>query len=281
MADGQTLVLGGGGVAGVAWITGLLAGLVQAGQDVTGADLIIGTSAGAAAAAQVASGLPLSELYERQVDPAKQAREISADVDLAQVGAEFAAMLSGTGTAHEALARIGAYALAADTVPEARRRAVIESRLPDHAWPDRAILLVAVDAESGATRVFDRDSGADLVDAVAASCAVPGVWPPVTIDGRRYIDGGVRSADNADLALGSEQVVIVSPLGYDSPLPSPVPLREVVAQLRADGAQVTVISPDAASSAAIGVNPLDPATRVPAAQAGLAQGRAGLPAPVA
>jgi NTE family protein len=281
MADGQTLVLGGGGVAGVAWITGLLAGLAQAGQDVTAADLIIGTSAGAAAAAQVASGLPLSELYERQVDPAKQAREISADVDLAQVGAEFAAMLSGTGTAHEALARIGAYALAADTVPEARRRAVIESRLPDHAWPDRAILLVAVDAESGATRVFDRDSGADLVDAVAASCAVPGVWPPVTIDGRRYIDGGVRSADNADLALGSEQVVIVSPLGYDSPLPSPVPLREVVAQLRADGAQVTVISPDAASSAAIGVNPLDPATRVPAAQAGLAQGRAGLPAPVA
>jgi NTE family protein len=123
---------------------------------------------------------------------------------------------------------MGAYALAADTVPEATRRAVIESRLPSHEWPERAIRLVAVEASTGETAVFDRDSRVGLVDAVAASSAVPGIWPPVTIGARRYVDGGVRSADNADLAVGWSEIVIVSPLGYDSPLPL-LPLREVVA----------------------------------------------------
>lgn len=274
---GRTLVLGGGGVAGIAWTTGLLAGLADAGQDVTGADLMIGTSAGSNVAAQLGSGLSLEDLFARQADPARQAREIPADVDLERVGAEFAGMLSGARDEYEALARIGAYALAAPTVAEAERRNVIVSRLPSPGWPDRRILIVAVDAESGETRVFDRESGVSLIDAVAASSAVPGVWPPATVGGRRYIDGGARSADNADLAIGSEQVVIVSPLGYDSPLPSPMPLRAVVAHLREDGAEVTVISPDAGSAAAIGVNLLDPSTRTAAAQAGRAQGRAGLP----
>jgi NTE family protein len=277
MPEGTTtLVLGGGGVAGIAWMTGLLAGLADAGQDVTGADSIIGTSAGANVAAQVGSGLPLADLLARQVDPALQSREIPAEVDLEQLGTQFAGFRSDGATERELLARIGAYALAAQTVPEATRWAVIESRLPVADWPEREILLVAVDAETGEVRVFDRESGVSLVDAVAASSAVPGVWPPVTISGRRYIDGGARSADNADLAIGAARVVIVSPLGLDSPLPSPLPLRSVVSQLRADGAEVTVISPDPASAAAMGANPLDPATRTPTARAGQAQGRAGL-----
>ena len=119
-----------------------------------------------------------------------------------------------------------------------------------------------------------------LVDAVAASCAVPGVWPPVTIDGRRYIDGGVRSSDNADLAAGAGRIVILSPLGMDSPLPAPMSLASVVTELRAAGSEVVVISPDESSSSAIGLNPLDPATRTPAALAGRAQGRAALPSAV-
>jgi NTE family protein len=276
MQDGHALVLGGGGVAGIAWITGLLAGLADAGDDVSGADMLIGTSAGAAAAAQFASGLPPAELLARQTDPAKQAAEIPAEVDLARLGEEIGGYLAGVTSPQQILQRIGAYALEAQTVPEAARRAVIESRLPAHAWPDRRILLTAVDAESGELRVFERDSGVSLVDAVAASCAVPGIWPPVTIGGRRYIDGGVRSADNADLAAGYTRITIVSPLGFDSPLPTAVPLRALVGQLRADGAEVTVIAPDHASAAAIGANPLDPSTRAPAAQAGLAQGQAGL-----
>ena len=277
MPEGKALVLGGGGVAGIAWMTGLLTGLAEAGTDLTGADLIIGTSAGANVAAQVGSGLPLADLYARQADPERQSREIAVDLDLERLGAEFVTVMGEAESAREIQRRMGAWALGADTVPEPARRAVIEGRLPSHEWPERAIRLVAVEASTGETAVFDRDSRVGLVDAVAASSAVPGVWPPVTIGARRYIDGGVRSADNADLAVGWSEIVILSPLGYDSPLPL-MPLREVVATLRDSGSAVTVLTPDAASAAAIGSNPLDPGTRTPAAEAGRAQGRAGLPA---
>ena len=278
MTDRHALVLGGGGVAGIAWMTGLLAGLADAGDDLTGADVLIGTSAGATVAAQVGSGLALDELFARQAEPARQSAEIAADIDLAKFAEEIAAYLAGAASPADTLRRIGTYALEAQTVPESARRAVIESRLPSQDWPAREVRLVAVDAETGEMRIFDARSGVLLVDAVAASCAVPGIWPPVTIDGRRYVDGGIRSSDNADLAAGAERITIVSPLGYDSQLPSALPLRDVVAALREAGSAVTVVTPDAASVAAMGANPLDPATRTPTALAGRAQGLAGLAA---
>ena len=271
-------MLGGGGVAGIAWITGLLAGLADAGQDVTGADVIIGTSAGATVAAQLGSGLSLDELFARQVDPVLQARELMAVIDWAKFAADLQPYISASSTQAEQLRSFGRFALNADTAPEPERRAVIESRLPSHDWPARPVKLTAIDCESGELTVFEAASGVGLVDAVGASAAVPGVWPPVTIDGRRYMDGGVRSADNADLAAGAERVVVISPMGMDSPLPSRMPLREVLTALKDGGAAVTVISPDEDSVAAIGTNALDPGTRVPAATAGRAQGRAGLPA---
>jgi NTE family protein len=276
MTTQQALVLGGGGVAGIAWMTGLLAGLADAGQDVTGAGLVIGTSAGATVAAQLGSGRPLEELFAGQVDPARQAREISVELDWEKFAAAIQPYLTQP-TRDEQLRGLGRFALSAQTVPEPERRAVIEGRLPSHDWPARAVRLTAVDCASGELVVFDAGSGVDLVDAVAASCAVPGVWPPVTIGGRRYMDGGVRSADNADLAAGCAEITVISPLGLEPGLPTSLPLPEVVAGLRADGARVTVISPDAASAAAIGTSALDPATRVPAATAGRTQGRAGLP----
>jgi NTE family protein len=277
VASGSTLVLGGGGVAGIAWITGLLAGLADAGQDVTSVDLVIGTSAGATVAAQLGSGLSLDELFARQVEPALQARELTAEMDLTKYAAELQPYMSGITSPGDMLRRFGRFALDAKTVPEADRRAVIESRLPSAAWPATPTKLIAVDCGSGELAAFDSGSGVGLIDAVGASCAVPGVWPPVTIDGQRYMDGGVRSSDNADLAAGAERIVVISPLGASTELPTWLPLRDVVAGLAADGASVTVISPDAASVAAIGISPLDPATRLPAATAGRAQGRAGLP----
>jgi NTE family protein len=277
MAVDQALVLGGGGVAGIAWMTGLLAGLADAGQDVAGADLVIGTSAGATVAAQLGSGLSLDDLYARQVDPALQSREIPAKVDLAKFAEDIGPYLARATSPEDTLRLFGAFALAASTVPEADRLAVVASRLPSHQWPSRAIKIVAVDCESGATEVFDSSRGVSLIDAVAASSAVPGIWPPATIGDRRFMDGGVRSSDNADLAEGAARIIVISPLGVDSPLPTPLPLREVVAKLRAGGAEVTVIEPDKASREAIGANPLDPATRVPAAEAGRAQGHGGLP----
>jgi NTE family protein len=277
MAVDQALVLGGGGVAGIAWMTGLLAGLADAGQDVTGADLVIGTSAGATVAAQLGSGLPLGDLYARQADPALQSREIPAEVDLAKFAQDIGPYLAQAISPQDTLRLFGAFALTALTVPEADRLAVIAGRLPSREWPARLIKLVAVDCESGAIEVFDASCGVSLIDAVAASSAVPGIWPPATIGDRRFMDGGVRSSDNADLAEGAARIIVISPLGLDGPLPSPLPLREVVAKLRAGGAEVTVIEPDAASREAIGANLLDPATRVPAAKAGRAQGQGGLP----
>jgi NTE family protein len=277
MANGHALVLGGGGVAGIAWMTGLLAGLADAGQDVTGADLVIGTSAGANVAAQLGSGLPLEELFARQADPALQSRELMAVIDWEKFAADLQPHLARTSTPAGQLRGFGRFALDADTVPEPERVAVIESRLPSREWPLTPMKLTAVDCVSGELAVFDAASGVSLVDAVAASSAVPGIWPPVTIEGRRYMDGGVRSPDNADLAAGAGRIVVISPLGLDSPLPTPLPLRDVLASLKDGGATVTLISPDDASAAAIGPNALDPATRLPAATAGRAQGRAGLP----
>lgn len=278
MSEGQALVLGGGGVAGIAWATGLLAGLADAGEDVTGADLIIGTSAGSAVAAQVGSGLSLDELFARQTESALQADEIDVQLDLETFTAELATLFDGVTSAEEARRRIGAFALAAKTVSEADRLAAVASRLPSAEWAQRRIQLVAVDAETGEARSFDRESGVDLVDAVTASCAVPGIWPPATIGGRRYIDGGVRSSDNADYAAGFARVVVITPTGLDNPGLSSLTLRDAVDRLRAEGSEVVVIEPDEASRTAIGTNPLDPGTRVPAATADRAQGRAGLAA---
>ena len=271
MAD--ALVLGGGGVGGIAWITGLLAGLADAGNDVTGAGLIVGTSAGATVAAQLGSGLSLDELYARQVEPELQAGEIMAEVDLTTFGADIGAVLGNAPGIPEMRQAIGRWALDAATITESRRRAVIESRLPSHEWPARALKIVAVDAETGQPRVFDNASGVSLVDAVTASCAVPGIWPPATVDGRRYVDGGVRSGENADYAAGASRVLVIVPLANTGMFPTEKPLDEAVRELRASGAEVAIVGPDEASIAAIGVNPLNPATREPAAAAGRVQGR--------
>lgn len=270
-------MLGGGGVAGIAWMTGLLRGLADAGLDVTDADLVVGTSAGATVGAQLGSGLALRELYDRQVEPHLQAHEIDPGVDLRSVAGLFSAALDGAGSPAALRRGVGERALGTQTVTEGVRRAVIESRLPSHAWPARTLRIVAVDATSGEARTFDGTSGVALVDAVAASCAVPGVWPPVEIDGRRYIDGGVRSNDNADYAREASRVLVVAPLGTEPLFPSEIPLEQAAADLRAGGAEVAIVVPDEASQAAIGTSPLDPATRVPAAAAGWAQGRSAAP----
>ncbi|BAW10091.1 patatin [Nocardia seriolae] len=268
MTTERALVIGGGGVAGIAWATGIVAGLADAGVDVTGADLLQGTSAGSNVAAQLGSGLELAELVRRQVDPAVQSREIVPSLE------KFAGLWESLAATIEELPvdsverrrRIGALALSAESVPEAERRAVIESRLPVHEWPARELRIVAVDAETGELRVFDKDSGVGLVDAVTASSAVPMVWPCATIDGTRYTDGGVRTAVNADLATGYGRVLVIAPM-------PDAELEAHVAGLVDTGARVEVIAPDEASVTAFGANPLDSATRVPALEAGRAQAK--------
>ena len=263
------LVLGGGGVAGIAWETGVIAGLAEAGVDVLTADLIVGTSAGSAVAAQITSGLSPADLLRRQTDPALQAPELPAVLDGDALTALFAdAYAEAAGDLVALRRRIGALALQAPTVPEAERRKVIAARLPSHTWPDRELKIVAVDAHTGEVRLFDRHAGVDLVDAVAASCAVPMTWPPVTIGDRRYVDGGVRSAENADFAAGCERVMVLQVMAIDDG----AELGSQADGLRAAGARVTIIRPDEPSVDAIGPNGLDPAVRAPTAKAGREQG---------
>jgi NTE family protein len=266
----RALVLGGGGVAGIAWTTGLLFGLSEQGVDLRDAELIVGTSAGAAVAAQLGSPLSLGELFQRQVDPALQTREITPGTHLLEQLEKALPLARALDRAESAL-HMGRWALAAPTVSEGERRSVIAERLPCHSWPERLLHIVAVDTASGATRIFDRFSETELIDAVSASCAVPGIWPPVTIDGCRYMDGGARSSDNADLAKGYERIVIVSPMGSRPDEVVSYPLKEQIAILETAGAATYVIEPDKRSREAIGINPLLPETRHPAAEAGRGQ----------
>ena len=263
--SGRALVLGGGGVTGIAWETGMLAGLAEAGIDLTSADLVVGTSAGSVVGAQILSGASLADLYAAQLTDATG--EIAARMG-ATTMLRFVAALLWPGDEQHARARIGRAALRARTVPEAERRAVIERRLPSAEWPERRLLIASVDALTGELRIFDRSSGVSLPDAVAASCAVPLVWPPITIDGRRYIDGGVRSATNADLAAGCDRVVVLAPITYA--LRRSGRIRNQLASL-GPSIRSVVISPDAAARKAIGSNVLDPAHRVMSARAGHAQ----------
>jgi NTE family protein len=268
----RALVLAGGGVAGVAWELGILMGLYDTGVDVRGADILIGTSAGSVVGAQITSGTDLESLFNSQLIPIEQTKERKVEFDSVQMMEAFSQAVAGAGHDPRAIrARIGAYALAVPAIPEAERRAIIETRLPVHTWPKPRLLIVAVDTETGEEYIMDRASGVSLVDAVSASCAVPGIWPPVTIAGHRYMDGGVRSATNADLAHGYDRIVILNPLGANANFLG-TGIDSEVAALEREGSQVLVIAPDAASTTAIGLNPLDPATRQPSALAGRTQG---------
>jgi NTE family protein len=268
----NALVLAGGGVAGIAWELGVLRGVADANPAlaarILATDVVVGTSAGSAVAAQLTSDVPLDELYAAQLRP--ESAEIDVDVDLEQLLADMAAATAGASGATGIGRAVGAFALGAATVAEPVRLAAIAARLPAERWPDRTMLIPAVDAGTGETTVFTRDSGVALVDAVAASCAVPGVWPAVTIGDRRYIDGGVRSATNADLAAGADRILIVQPALAGTPRPWGSSLDDEIAAL-APG-EAFVISADQASMDAFGINSLSPATRGPAARAGRAVG---------
>ncbi|MDH6145882.1 NTE family protein [Kitasatospora sp. GP30] len=263
----RALVLGGGGVAGIAWLNGVVAGLADQELDVREADQVIGTSAGSAVGAQLLSGLPYQDLFDRQVRPELQSQELApVGMTTAELFAFWEALLAEVSDPAEIRRRAGELARTAETVAPAERLAVIESRLPVHDWPQHPFTVVAVDAVTGDYRLFDRTSGVPLVTAVAASCAIPGIWPTVEIDGVPYLDGGVSSISNTRLAAGSDRVLVLAPM------PDAF-LDQEVAGLTGAGARVEVVTPSETALAAFGTDPLAAATRAPAADAGRAQGR--------
>ena len=286
-AGERALVLGGGGSAGNAWLIGVIAGLFDAGLDVTDADLIIGTSAGSTAAAQITGASP-TQLLAGILSAAPQQRTGPAGSDRGRVpsgpSADHMERTSGIIAAAENPAdmrrRMGAAALeidaASDGSGQTQWRATVAARLPSQHWPERTVLITAVDAHTGEPVVFDRHSGVDLVDAVAASTSNGFGVPPWSIGDNRYIDGGYRRNENADLAAGYGRVLVLSPLGGRTrhPLDWGMQLAAQVDELRAGGSRVETILPDSASRNAFGTNLMDLSTRPPAARAGYEQGRA-------
>lgn len=269
---GTALVLGGGGYTGIGWEIGMLAGFTEAGVDLATADAVIGTSAGSIVGAQLTSGrLAPDELFTRQLAPVTG--ETAARMGTREL-ARFAYLALRSRDAVDFGARMGRLALGSRAAAGPSRRDAVARRLVSHDWPARRLMITAVDATTGQRTAFDDTSGADLVDAVSASCAVPGVWPPVRIGEKWWIDGGVHSSANADLAAGYGRVVVLAPVAAGG---GPIATaRAQGAALARRGARVCVLVPDRAARAAFGRNVLDPAKRAAAAHAGRRQAAAHL-----
>jgi NTE family protein len=252
-------VLGGGGPVGIGWESGLAVGLLEGGVDLSTADAIYGTSAGSFVGAQLALGFDIAEtaalLLERSA--ASVASTGPSIKDGLQALTDFLtnAVLAAT-PADEVRRLLGQMALEADVVTE-QDFVDLFAILKGYPWPER-FSCTAVDTATAEFVVWQSGLGADLQRAVASSCSVPMVCPPVTIGGRRYMDGGVRSPLNADLAKGYEGVVVVSVTSL-SPPPDPsgsapsgpgdghlAPgISDELSSLKSSGAVVELIEPNA------------------------------------
>jgi NTE family protein len=252
----RALVLGGGGPVGVAWELGLAAGLGAGGVDLKLADQVVGTSAGSIAGALLTSGGDLAQLAA-DVEAMFSTGVGTSGVDQVSVEGLAAFMelmfgsvdAEGDGSAHRQ--KVGTFALEATTVPEESFVDSIGTVLKDLPWPS-AFSCTAVDAATGQFQVWNESSDVPLERAVASSCAVPGIYPPITIGQARYMDGGVRSPLNVDQASGADVAVVVSvmamelPPGFDDPRIGAFldEQRATIEALRDSGTTVEVIAPD-------------------------------------
>jgi NTE family protein len=266
--NGRAVILGGGGVTGIAWQTGILQGLQDAGVELDKADAIIGTSAGSFAGAYLACGV-VGEYFDLQFTG--DAAEIAARMPPESVEGFQKAIVEGGGDPEATGRALGRMAMAATTVSGEDRARVVSARLPSTGWPAASLKMTAIDAQTGELHLFDKDSGVSLTTAAEASGAVPGLWPVVEALGRTWIDGGSYSAANAELGAAYDRVVIIAPVvtGF----PGQRGTLDEVADLKAAGVDVVLIHPDERASAAIGVNVFDPARRGSAAEAGRTQGQ--------
>jgi NTE family protein len=251
------LVLGAGGITGVAWQLGILIGLHDRGIDLCGADLIIGTSAGAMTGALIGGfGDPrTAAAIEAPLGPG----DPPIRADWTRGAQAFGLLQDETLEPREMRRQIGAIALAAEVGPPEPWLASFGRRLPIEQWPQR-LLVTAVDVHTGESVRWTAASGVPLVPAVAASCAVPCIFPPVPVNGGRYMDGGVRSRTNADLAAGFDKVYVLAP-------------RMPMLQREAVDPAFTLIEPDAAAQEAIGGNVFDARRWIPVLAAAERQGR--------
>ncbi|RAG84126.1 patatin-like phospholipase family protein, partial [Streptacidiphilus pinicola] len=258
----RALVLGPGGPVGTAWLTGLLLGLRRHGVDLAEADLTVGTSAGAIVGATLLADGPH---LERLASPEEPDGPPPARPDAALTARVFGVLGDRSLAPEEARRRVGRLALDGAT-PDAES-ALLTARaqlIGTTSWPERRLLLTAVDASTGLPAVWDRDSDVPLVRAVAASSAFPGAAPPVTVHGAPHIDGALRAGANTDLAADARLVVVLEPMSRTGE-----PLRH---EPSTDGSPATVtVSPDAAALTTMGPDPADLTRWDPTVAAGLHQ----------
>lgn len=272
-AGSRAIVLGGGGVAGIAWELGVLATLEDAGVDLGAADLVVGTSAGSVVGTFVRHG-GVQAAFAQQISPLPTTYEEPGVIDAEAMQRAFEQALAGMTSEQDGRARLGQAALRVTTgQTDDQRVATFGETLPSSEWPERPLAVTTVDATDGTFRVLTAADGIPLPRAVASSCSVPLVWSPVMIDGRPYVDGGVRSGTNADVAAGYERVLVIA-CGPEAPSPLGPWLDEAVETLRAAGSSVEVVVADSASQQAFGTNSLSLSTQRPAAEAGRAQASA-------
>jgi NTE family protein len=273
VVNDSVVVLGGGGIWGVAWMTGIVMGLAEHGIDLTQARAFIGTSAGSIVSSQIAYGYSPAQLVSRQTDSAQQPRlHAPQNSGLTQLMELVQRQWESPEARTRAIAEL-ALNTEINGVPESQAEIAERLGVPSNDWPARALSITAVDTATCQLCVLNAQSGIGLIDAVAASCAVPGVRPPVSIRGHLYMDGGLwRNPENAHLARGERSVVIISPFGARMPA-TPQSLHSDIEELQQSGSRVALIAADAeALSTVSAAGPLDPSSRVPAAAAGRAQG---------
>jgi len=273
----RALVLGAGGPVGGAWEYGLIMGLAEGGVDVRQADLIIGTSSGSVVGARVAAGQDIGRaVREGLVDASGRVDPPVGGFDLEVSGEIFRRWLAGGATTDDGRREIGALALRARTSPEESWIETFDVGV--EAWPEVELRIPAVDAETGERVVFDRSSGAALRHVIAGSCAVPGFFPPVSALGRRWIDGGLASGTNADLAavVDPQFVIVVAPTWEGTSGFGGLAKRNLtheLATLEEAGAAVCVVTPAPTDVSAMGALLLDWGRVVAAREAGRVRGR--------
>ena len=271
------VVLGGGGATGVAWLAGVLHGLFDEGVDLRSTDLVVGTSAGSVVGSWLATGVPFEDLEARVLnDTGVLAAEAMSRIDVMALMKVFNVWDKLPDATPASLALVGEEAKLAKTISLARFRELVDPELPE-AWPSTKFLATAVDADTGEFVVLGPAGGIPLADAVASSICVPGIFPPVPVNGRLLVDGGLRSGTSADLAAGYDTIVVLAPIGSRADGMDPLAGRATTAEVRAleaAGATCTLLFPDDAANDAIGINRMDATISVAVLAEGRRQGRA-------